>query len=147
MTPADLYYLIQSDAHASAYYSQGNDESCAKRCSDIAPTLRKPVDASKVQEIASLNGLWGMLKIAALDSTLGNPPRGAAVAFIDWIEQNRPMNPDNPSIMQMASLLVQHGLATNEQIQEIVSASNVKQTITSHAIGEARQWSIANGSS
>ena len=139
MTPADLYNLIQSDAIASASYAAGDDEQCAVRCSAIAPLVRRPLDAARVQEIASLNGLWGRLKMAALDHALGDPPRGAALAFVDWVTANRPLNPDNPAIMQLAGLLISHGLATEAQIDQLVEAASVPQTITAADVGAARQ--------
>ena len=111
MTPTELLTLIASDAQATAYFNAGNDEACAARCTAIAPPVRQPVPADRVQEIASLNGMWGMLKIAALNTSLSNPPRGAAVSFIDWIEQGRLLNPDNPAVQSMAATLVSLAVA------------------------------------
>ncbi|MFN9287120.1 MAG: hypothetical protein ACK6EB_03555, partial [Planctomyces sp.] len=67
MTDAELYTLIQSDADAKQKADIGDDSGCAARCSIIAPTIRQPVEARRVQEIATLNGLWGALVIAAQD--------------------------------------------------------------------------------
>ena len=139
MTPAELLTLIASDTQATAYFNAGNDESCAARCTAIAPPVRQPVPADMVQEIASLNGMWGMLKIAALNTSLSNPPRGAAVSFIDWIEQGRALNPDNPAVQQMAGVLVSYSLATAEQIAQISDAANTPQVVTFHDVGAARQ--------
>ena len=139
MTPSQLLTLIASDAQATAYFNAGNDEACAARCTAIAPPVRQPVPADRVQEIASLNGMWGMLKIAALNTALSNPPRGAAVSFIDWIEQGRALNPDNPAVQQMAGVLVSYSLATAEQIAQISDAANTPQVITFHDVGAARQ--------
>ena len=146
MTPSELLTLIASDAQATAYFQQGNDEACAARCTAIAPPVRQPVPADRVQEIASLNGMWGMLKIAALNTSLSNPPRGAAGSFIDWIEAGRPLNPDNPAVQQMAATLVSYSLATAEQIAQISDAANTPQIITFHQVGAARQAGVtANG--
>ena len=142
MTPSELLTLIASDAQATAYFQQGNDEACAARCTAIAPPLRQPVPADRVQEIASLNGMWGMLKIAALNTSLSNPPRGAAVSFIDWIEQGRALNPDNAAVQQMAATLVSYSLATAEQIAQISDAANTPQIITFHQVGAARQAGV-----
>ena len=142
MTPSELLTLIASDAQATAFFSAGNDEACAARCTAIAPPLRQPVPADRVQEIASLNGMWGMLKIAALNTSLSNPPRGAAVSFIDWIEQGRALNPDNAAVQQMAATLVSYSLATAEQIAQISDAANTPQIITFHQVGAARQAGV-----
>lgn len=144
MTPSQLLTLIASDAQAAAYFNAGNDEACAARCTAIAPPVRQPVPADRVQEIASLNGMWGMLKIAALNTQLSNPPRGAAVSFVDWIEAGRPLSPDNPAVQQMAGVLVSYSLATAEQIAQISDAANTPQVITFHDVGAARQAGAAS---
>jgi len=147
MTPTELLTLIASDPQATAYFNAGNDEACAARCSEIAPPVRQAVPADKVQEIASLSGMWGMLKIAALNTSLSNPPRGAAVSFIDWIEAGRALNPDNPAVQAMAATLISYSLATAEQIAQISDAANTPQVITFHEVGAARQQAgvTANG--
>jgi hypothetical protein len=137
MTPTDLWTLIQSDAQAQALANVGNDRDCAVRCSEIAPTIRKPVPAELVQRIASLNGLWGMLKIAALNQSLSNPPRGAAVSFVDWIEQGADLDTDNASVKVMAATLIEYSLATASQFAEISAAGNALQVITADQVSEA----------
>ena len=144
MTPAELLTLISSDPQATAFFQAGNDEACAARCTAIAPPVRQPVPADRVQEIASLNGMWGMLKIAALNTALSNPPRGAAVSFIDWIEAGRALNPDNPAVQSMAATLVSYSLATAEQIAQISDAANTPQVITFHDVGAARQAGVVS---
>ena len=137
MAPTDLWTLIQSDAQAKAYASAGNDRDCAVRCSEIAPVIRKPVPAELVQRIASLNGLWGMLKIAALNQSLSNPPRGAALSFIDWIERGAELDTDNASVQAMAATLIEYSLATANQFAEISAAGNASQVITADQVSEA----------
>lgn len=46
LTPQELLNLVQSDQVATAYMSQGKDSECAKRCSDIAPLIPKPLKLS-----------------------------------------------------------------------------------------------------
>ena len=137
MTPTDLWTLIQSDTQAKAFVDAGNDRDCAVRCSEIAPVIRKPVPAELVQRIASLNGLWGMLKIAALNQSLSNPPRGAAVSFVDWIERGAELDTDNQSVKAMAATLIEYSLATANQFAEISAAGNVPQVITADQVSEA----------
>ena len=142
MAPTDLWTLIQSDTQAKAYADAGNDRDCAVRCSEIAPAIRQPVPAELVQRIASLNGLWGMLKIAALNPSLSNPPRGAAVSFVDWIERGAELDTDNQSVKAMAATLIEYSLATVNQFAEISAAGNTPQVITAEQVGVARQEAI-----
>jgi hypothetical protein len=145
MTPADLYTLIQSDPQAKALFAAGNDTDCAVRCGVIAPPIRQRVPADKIQEIASLNGLWGKLKIAALNGALTDPPRGAAIAFIDWVEAGRALDMDNAGVQQMAATLVTFSLATAEQVAQLSAAANVSQAFTAAEVGAARQEGMNNG--
>jgi hypothetical protein len=142
MTPTDLWTLIQGDTQAKACADAGNDRDCAVRCSEIAPVLRRPVPAELVQRIASLNGLWGMLKIAALNQSLSNPPRGAAVSFVDWIERGAELDTDNALVKAMAATLIEYSLATANQFAEISAAGNASQVITAEQVGAARQEAI-----
>jgi len=137
MTPTDLWTLIQSDTQAKVFVDAGNDRDCAARCSEIAPVVRKPVPAELVQRIASLNGLWGMLKIAALNQSLSNPPRGAALSCVDWIERGAELDTDNQSVKTMAATLIEYSLATTNQFAEISAAGNAPQVITADQVSEA----------
>jgi hypothetical protein len=145
MTPAELYTLIQSDSQARALFAAGNDTECAVRCGVIAPPIRQKVPADQVQRLASLNGLWGTLKIAATNSTLTDPPRGAAIAFIDWVEAGWPLDVDNAAIQQMAATLVSYSLATAAQVAQLSEAGNTPQTFTAVDVGAARQEGAING--
>jgi len=142
MTPTDLWTLIQSDTQAKAYADAGNDRDCAVRCSEIAPVIRQPVPADRVQEAASLNGAWGTIKIAATNSALTDPPRGACIAFVDWIESARPINFDNPAVQQMAGIMVSYSLLTAGQVAELSALADSPQVITAEQVGVARQEAI-----
>ncbi len=144
MTPAELYTLIQSDAQAKALFAAGNDTACATRCGVIAPPVRQRVPADKIQEISSLNGLWGTLQIAKLNTSLTDPPRGAAIAFIDWVEAGRALDMDNPAVQQMAATLVTFSLATAAQVAQLSAAANVPQAFTAADVGAARQEGLNN---
>jgi len=137
MTPTDLWTLIQADIQAKAYADAGNDRDCAVRCSEIAPVIRKPVPAELVQEVASLNGAWGTIKIAATNSALTDPPRGACIAFVDWIESARPINFDNPAVQQMAGIMVSYSLLTAGQVAELSALADSPQVITADQVSEA----------
>ena len=126
-------------------YQGLSDQQAADAINAKTVVVRSPVPADKVQETASVNGLWGALKMAALDSTLTNPPRGAAIAFIDWVESGRPLNPDNPAVQQMAGTLIQHSLATVSQINQINDVANtVVRWVDAEGIGECGIGFIIN---
>jgi len=143
MTPTALYALIQSDATAAAFFVAGNDTACALRCGVIAPAIRQRVSADRIQEASSLNGLWGTLKIAALNTSLTDPPRGAAIAFIDWVEAGRALDMDNAAVQQMAATLVTYSLATAEQIAQLSALADTPQTFTAVDVGAARQEGVS----
>ena len=145
MTPSELYALIQSDPQAKALFAAGNDTECAVRCGVIAPTIRQRVPADRVQEAASINGLWGTLKIAALNTSLTDPPRGAAIAFIDWVEAGRPLDMDNVAVQSMAATLISYSLATAEQIAQLSALADTPQTFTAIDVGAARQEGVTHG--
>jgi hypothetical protein len=103
------------------------------------------VPADRIQEISSLNGLWGTLQIAKLNTSLTDPPRGAAIAFIDWVEAGRALDMDNPAVQQMAATLVTFSLATAVQVAQLSEAGNTPQTFTAVDVGAARQEGAING--
>ena len=145
MTPSELYSLIQSDPQAKALFAAGNDTDCAARCGVIAPAIRRRVPAESIQETASVNGLWGSLKIAALNTSLTDPPRGAAIAFIDWVEAGRALDMDNVAVQAMAATLISYSLATAEQIAQLSALADTPQAFTAVDVGAARQEGLKNG--
>jgi len=99
--------------------------------------IRRPVDAYAIQKAASLTGLWGTLKIAATNHDLNDPPRGTAVAFIDWIATGQPLDLDSQQVRAMADLLIHHGLATQGQIDNLDALANTTaRWVDVHNIGE-----------
>jgi hypothetical protein len=145
MTPAELYTLIQSDPQAKALFAASNDTDCALRCGVIAPAIRRRVPAESIQETASVNGLWGSLKIAALNTSLTDPPRGAAIAFIDWVEAGRALDMDNVAVQSMAATLISYSLATAGQIAQLSALADSPQTFTAIDVGAARQEGVTHG--
>jgi hypothetical protein len=106
------------------YLGLSNQQAADALNAKTVSTTRE-VPARELQQLCSENGLWGVLKIAALDTTLQNPPRGAAVNFIDWITSGNPLNVNNPAVQVQAGLLIAHGLATAEQIAAISALGTV----------------------
>jgi hypothetical protein len=145
MTDAELYTLIQGDTQAAALYAEGNDEGCALRCSAIAPPIRQPVAAERVQAAAIASGLWAIVKIAAQNTALPNPPRGAAMSFVDWIEAGRPIDMDGGTVQGVGQVLLSYNLATQPQLDALQALANVAQTITQQQVGAAREWFRVTG--
>jgi len=145
MTDGELYTLIQSDAQAAALFSEGNDEGCAVRCSAIAPPIRQPVAAERVQAAAIASGLWAIVKIAAQNVGLPNPPRGAAMSFVDWIEAGRPIDMDGGTVQGVGAVLLSYNLATQEQLDALQVLADNPQTITQQQVGAAREWHRVTG--
>jgi len=87
--------------------------------------------------VASLNGAWGTIKIAATNSALTDPPRGACIAFVDWIESARPINFDNLAVQQMAGIMVSYSLLTADQVAELSALADAPQIITADQVSEA----------
>ena len=145
MTDAELYTLIQGDTQAAALFTDGNDEGCAVRCSSIAPPIRQPVAAERVQAAAITSGLWAIVKIASQNTGLPNPPRGAAMSFVDWIEAGRPIDMDGGTVQGVGAVLLSYNLATQEQLDALQVLADVPQMITQQQVGAAREWNRVNG--
>ena len=145
MTDSELYALIHGDTQAAALYAEGNDEGCAVRCSSIAPPIRQPVAAERVQAAAIASGLWAIVKIAAQNVGLPNPPRGAAMSFVDWIEAGRPIDMDGGTVQAVGAVLLSYNLATQEQLDALQVLADVPQTITQQQVGSAREWHRVSG--
>jgi hypothetical protein len=137
MTDAELYTLIQSDADAKQKADIGDDSGCAARCSTIAPTIRQPVAAERVQAAAIASGLWAIVKIAAQNVGLPNPPRGAAMSFVDWIEAGRPIDMDGSTVQGVGAVLLAYNLATQEQLDALQTLADNPQTINPAQVSDA----------
>ena len=101
------------------------DQQAADALNAKTVTTTREVPARELQQLCSENGLWGVLKIAATDPLLKNPPRGAAVNFIDWISSGNPLNVTNPAVQVQAGILMAHNLATADQIAAISALGTV----------------------
>ena len=74
MTPAELLILIQSDSTALARAMAGNDESCAIRCSEIAPELDQSkrcleIDFMENANLAKVEECMSKIETAAKTNT------------------------------------------------------------------------------
>lgn len=126
-------------------YAGLSDQQAADAVMAKTVPVRTPVDAERVQETASLNGSWGVLKIAALKSDLSDPPRGACLAFIDWVESGRPLNFDNPAVQQMAGTLVSFSLLTAAQVAELSGlADTLARWVDVNGVGDVGIGAVRN---
>ena len=97
-------------------YTGLSDQDAADRVNAKTSTIRQPVSAEVVQAAAIASGLWAIVKIASQNTALPNPPRGAAMSFVDWIEARGPINMDSPTVAAVGSVLLSYNLATQEQL-------------------------------
>ena len=145
MNEADLYALIHSDSGALSAYAVGNDEECAKRCTIIAPPLRRPVEASALRKILAVRGLWGGLQRVANNFESPDPPYKQARTIIDLITAGDSIDIDEPAVADGAPVLVQHGLMDANDVRAISALANVPQMITQQQVGAAREWHRVTG--
>ena len=106
-------------------YSGLTDQQAADAINAKMVVVRRPVEAIRIQQAATLNGMWGTLGIARDNPSLSDPPRGAARAFIDWVTQGWPMDVDKTQVQTMAADLIRFSLVTVAQIDEIKALANV----------------------
>lgn len=139
MTPAELKTLIESDQTANDHFAAGRDTQCAERCTEIAPTIRQPVDGELVQKIASMNGVWAKIVLARESSDTPAPIKGICITFLDWVRKDWRIDFDLPEVQAMLGGLLQSGLVTQEEVAALDAAANTTQTITANEVSACRQ--------
>jgi hypothetical protein len=139
MTTDELKALIESDQTARDHFAAGRDVQCAERCSEIAPTVRKPVPADDIQYDAAINGVWATITIARESAETPQQIKGICITFLDWINSGRPIDFDMPQVQQMLGGLVLSGLVTQEQADSLADRANTLQTITADEVSACRQ--------
>ena len=126
-------------------YATMSDQQAADAVNAKTVTIRQPVAAERVQASAISTGLWAIVKIAAQNTALPNPPRGAAMSFVDWIEAGRPIDMDGGTVQGVGQVLLSYNLATQPQLDALQVLANVPQTITQQQVGAAREWFRVTG--
>ena len=106
-------------------YSGLSDQEAADAINAKTATIRKPVAADRVQAAAIASGLWAIVKIASQNIGLPNPPRGAAMSFVDWIEAGRPIDMDGGTVQSVGAVLLSYNLATQEQLDALQVLADV----------------------
>ena len=106
-------------------YSGLSDQAAADAINAKTATIRQPVPAPMIRLRAMSLGMYAVVKIAAEDKSLPNPPRGAAINFITLADSQDTVDLDHPDVAANAATLRQFSLASQEQIDAINSLGNV----------------------
>ena len=118
-------------------YATMSDQEAADAVNAKTVTIRQPVAADRVQAAAIASGLWAIVKIAAQNTALPNPPRGAAMSFVDWIEAGRPIDMDGGTVQGVGAVLLSYNLATQPQLDALQAlADTAARWIDVQGIGE-----------
>jgi len=118
-------------------YAGLTDQQAADAVNAKTVTIRQPVAAERVQASAIASGLWAIVKIAAQNTALPNPPRGAAMSFVDWIEAGRPIDMDGGTVQGVGQVLLSYNLATQPQLDALQAlADTAARWVDVEGIGE-----------
>ena len=118
-------------------YATMSDQEAADAVNAKTVTIRQPVAAERVQAAAIASGLWAIVKIAAQNTALPNPPRGAAMSFVDWIEAGRPIDMDGGTVQGVGQVLLSYNLATQPQLDALQAlADTAARWVDTVGIGE-----------
>jgi len=118
-------------------YATMSDQEAADAVNAKTVTIRQPVAAERVQAAAIATGLWAIVKIAAQNTALPNPPRGAAMSFVDWIEAGRPIDMDGGTVQGVGAVLLSYNLATQPQLDALQAlADTAARWVDTVGIGE-----------
>jgi len=118
-------------------YATMSDQEAADEVNAKTVTIRQPVAAERVQASAIASGLWAIVKIAAQNTALPNPPRGAAMSFVDWIEAGRPIDMDGGTVQGVGAVLLSYNLATQPQLDALQAlADTAARWVDTVGIGE-----------
>jgi len=118
-------------------YATMSDQQAADAVNAKTVTIRQPVAAERVQASAISTGLWAIVKIAAQNTALPNPPRGAAMSFVDWIEAGRPIDMDGGTVQGVGQVLLSYNLATQPQLDALQAlADTAARWVDTVGIGE-----------
>jgi hypothetical protein len=118
-------------------YATMSDQQAADVVNAKTVTIRQPVAADRVQASAIATGLWAIVKIAAQNTALPNPPRGAAMSFVDWIEAGRPIDMDGGTVQAVGAVLLSYNLATQPQLDALQAlADTAARWVDTVGIGE-----------
>ena len=145
MTDAELYTLIQSDPEALTAYTASNDDECAARCSEIAPTLTQSVPAVQIRLLLASRKRLAQIKRVADNVAAPEPPYDACATLITLLEAGDAIDLANPTVAESAATLRAHNLLSEDDSAAIAALAVVRQTITQQQVGAAREWHRVTG--
>ena len=145
MTDQELYNLIQSDAEALTAYTASDDDACAARCSEIAPTLTQSVPAVQIRLLLASRKRLAQIKRVADNVTAPEPPYDACATLMTLLDAGDAINLQNPTVAESAATLREHNLLDEDDSAAIAALAVVQQTITQQQVGAAREWHRATG--
>lgn len=137
MTPTQLYQLIISDQVANQLATKGDDEACAKRCTQIAPVVQNELAAKDVQYILSLRKKWGAIRYTAANASAEVESRQLCLQVTDWVDKSYSVDVTSPEIQELFTELVTKQILSSEDVEALVEKSYGLQTITTQDVSNA----------
>ena len=139
MTPAELKSLIESDTQATALANAGNDESCAARCSVIAPKQIVPTRLGDINIVSLFaDPVVGESVCQTIEAVAEQNPI-VKRAWL-WAEPGKP-GLDVGDVRVRAMLVTPTNLGgvglTEEQAAPILAVAEQQQKFTAAQIAEA----------
>ena len=139
MNQGELKRLIESDEKALKLFMAGIDNACADRCTEIAPPLTVSVPCQEVRKLASLSGAWAKIVLASRESSKApDEVKGVCITFVDWINNVDAIDFALPEVQMMAAGLVQSGIVTKEQVENLVALGQKPQVFSHSDIASLR---------
>lgn len=140
-----LLQLIQNDTQAKGFYSAGNDEQCAKRCSEISSLGVVAISGSLLRlELAKRGKLGKLLRV--LIST-GQPEAlfDACATLNALMNAETPIMLNEPVITNAFNVLVQSNLLSAADVTALNAFASAKPQYTHHNIGVVRETQRLTG--
>ncbi len=126
-------------------YATMSDEAAADAVMAKTSTTRKPVPASLIRLRSMAIGMYAVVKIAAENNSLPNPPRGAAINFITLADSSDMVDLDHPDVAANAETLRQFSLASEDQINAINTLGDaIVRWVDTNGIGEVGVGAVIN---
>lgn len=109
-------------------YAGLTDQQAADAINAKTVTVRQLVETWRVKQYAIENSIWGSVKVALRKSDTPDEVYGLCVQLVDWVDDSagkiQSVDVDLPSVQMMLGGLVQIGLATQEQVTEIIALAD-----------------------
>ena len=144
MTDAELLSLIKSDADALGKANQRRDGECRDRLAEIVPaSVLGPIDYKRLLIWSAKNGVLTKIYAGISDPVVGGPCQ----AVLILMQTGGSFDPANGDNQTMIGGLIQAGILTQAQAQELASLGLVKPTITTDDVSRVLATAMANGKS